>query len=79
MAETSTKLPSSNLKEQGHVLNGGGVAGDECCQESGFEKRVQEGCREIGYAKNIEMANSSSVSQLMSPVLETTARKGQVG
>lgn len=39
MTETSTKLPSSNLKEQGHVLNGGGVAGDECCQESGFEKK----------------------------------------
>ena len=37
--ETSTTLPSTNLKEQGHVLNGGGVAGDERCQESGFEKK----------------------------------------
>lgn len=37
--QTSTTLPSTNLKEQGHVLNGGGVAGDECCQESGFEKQ----------------------------------------
>ena len=37
--ETSTTLPSTHLKEQGHVLNGGGVAGDECCQESGFEKK----------------------------------------
>lgn len=39
VTETSTKLPSSNLKEQGHGLNGGGVAGDEGCQESGFEKK----------------------------------------
>lgn len=38
VTEISTKLPSSNLKEQGHGLNGGGVAGDEGCQESGFEK-----------------------------------------
>lgn len=59
LTETSTKLQStkysSNLKEQECVLNGGGAAGDERCQESGFEKKEWKRVAErIGYAKTLK-------------------------